>query len=42
MGMRALRGGKGQSLTIHAASDAVRRLAELLAWDTDPDVEVPA
>ena len=42
VGMRALRGRKGQPLTIHAASDAVRRLAELLAWDTDPDVEVPA
>ncbi len=41
-GMRALRGRKGQQLTIHAASDAVRRLAELLAWDTDPDVEVRA
>jgi hypothetical protein len=41
-GMRALRGRKGQALTIHAASDAVRRLAELLAWDTDPDVEVRA
>ena len=41
-GMRALRGRKGQPLTIHAASDAVRRLAELLAWDTDPDVEVLA
>jgi ABC-type transporter Mla MlaB component len=42
IGMRALRGRKGQQLTIHAASDAVRRLAELLAWDTDPDVEVAA
>ncbi len=41
-GMRALRGRKGQPLTIHGASDSVRRLAELLAWDTDPDVEVRA
>jgi ABC-type transporter Mla MlaB component len=41
-GMRALRGRKGQPLRITAASDQVRRLAELLAWDTDPGVEVPA
>jgi ABC-type transporter Mla MlaB component len=39
-GMRALRGRKGQPVTIHAASDAVRRMAELLAWDTDPTVDV--
>ena len=41
-GMRALRGRKGQPLRITAASDQVRRLTELLAWDTDPGVEVPA
>jgi anti-anti-sigma regulatory factor len=41
-GMRALRGRAGQPLTIAGASDAVKRLAEILAWDTDPDVELPA
>jgi ABC-type transporter Mla MlaB component len=41
-GMRALRGRKGQRLTILAASEPVLRLAELLAWDTDPGVDVPA
>jgi ABC-type transporter Mla MlaB component len=39
-GMRALRGRKGQRLTISPASDAVRRLLELLAWDTDPAIEL--
>jgi hypothetical protein len=39
-GMRALRGRKGQRLTISPGSDAVRRLLALLAWDTDPDIEV--
>ena len=39
-GMRALRAQKGQRLTISPASDAVRRLLALLAWDTDPDVEL--
>jgi STAS domain-containing protein len=39
-GMRALRGRRGQRLTISPASDAVRRLLALLAWDTDPDVEL--
>jgi ABC-type transporter Mla MlaB component len=39
-GMRALRAQKGQRLTISPASDAVRQLLELLAWDTDPDVEL--
>jgi ABC-type transporter Mla MlaB component len=39
-GMRALRGRTGQRLTISLASDAVRRLLALLAWDTDPDVEL--
>jgi ABC-type transporter Mla MlaB component len=40
-GMRALRGRIGQPVTIAGASDTVRRLAELLAWDTDPDVQLP-
>jgi anti-anti-sigma regulatory factor len=39
-GMRALRAHPGQRLTISPASDAVRRLLALLAWDTDPDVEL--
>ena len=39
-GMRALRGRKGQRLTITPASDAVRRLLELLGWDTDPAIEL--
>jgi ABC-type transporter Mla MlaB component len=39
-GMRALRGRTGQPVTIAGASEPVRRLAELLAWDTDPDVEL--
>jgi anti-anti-sigma regulatory factor len=39
-GMRALRGRKGQRLTITPASEAVRRLLALLAWDTDPGVEL--
>jgi ABC-type transporter Mla MlaB component len=41
-GMRALRGRSGQTVAIAGASEAVTRLAELLAWDTDPDVELPA
>ncbi len=41
-GMRALRGRKGQALTIDGASRSVRRLLGLLAWDTDPGVEVVA
>jgi anti-anti-sigma regulatory factor len=40
IGMRTLRGQKGQPLTITAASRPVRRLLELLAWDTDPGVEL--
>jgi hypothetical protein len=40
--MRALRGRTGQSLTIVAASPAVRRLLALLTWDTDPAIEVLA
>jgi hypothetical protein len=39
-GMRALRGHKGQRLTISPGSDAVRRLLALLAWDTDPEIEL--
>jgi ABC-type transporter Mla MlaB component len=39
-GMRALRAHKGRRLTISPASDAVRQLLALLAWDTDPDVEL--
>jgi ABC-type transporter Mla MlaB component len=39
-GMRALRGRTGQRLTIRGASGAVRRLLALLAWDTDPGIEV--
>jgi anti-anti-sigma factor len=39
-GMRALRGRKGQGLTISASSESVRRLVGLLAWDTDPTVEL--
>jgi len=39
-GMRALRGHKGQRLTISGTSAAVRRMLQMLAWDTDPDVEV--
>ena len=40
-GMRALRGRAGQRLIIDHASEAVTRLAVLLAWDTDPDVDLP-
>jgi ABC-type transporter Mla MlaB component len=39
-GMRALRGRRGQPLTIAPASNAVRRLLALLAWDTDPGIEL--
>src|SRR4051794_4357131 len=41
-GMRALRGHKGQRLTISGASAPVQRMLRMLAWDTDPDVEVLA
>jgi anti-anti-sigma regulatory factor len=38
-GMRALRGRPGErSLAIDAASKAVRRLGDLMGWDTDPGV----
>ena len=39
-GMRALRGRVGRPIHITAASESVRRLVDLLAWDTDPDVAV--
>jgi anti-anti-sigma regulatory factor len=39
-GMRALRGRKGQRLTISPGSDAVRRLLALLGWDTDPGIDL--
>ena len=39
-GMRALRGHTGRQLIITSASPAVRRLLALLAWDTDPAVEL--
>ena len=39
-GMRALRGAAGRRLVITSASDPVRRLLALLAWDTDPEVEL--
>jgi hypothetical protein len=39
-GLRALRPKPGQRLKITEASSAVRRLVALLAWDTDPDVEM--
>jgi ABC-type transporter Mla MlaB component len=41
-GMRALRGRTGQAVAIDGASEPVMRLAELLAWDTDPDVDLRA
>jgi ABC-type transporter Mla MlaB component len=38
-GMRALRGRPGErSIAIVAASEAVRRLSDLMGWDTDPGV----
>jgi ABC-type transporter Mla MlaB component len=39
-GLRALRGRKGQRLRIQAASEPVRRLIALLAWDSDPAIEL--
>jgi ABC-type transporter Mla MlaB component len=41
-GMRAMRRRVGQPLTIAGASASVRRMLGLLAWDTDPEVEVLA
>jgi anti-anti-sigma factor len=39
-GMRALRGRKGQRLSLEASSQTVRQLIALMGWDTDPDVMV--
>jgi hypothetical protein len=39
-GMRALRGSRGRHLTIDGASEAVRQILALLAWDTDPAIEL--
>jgi ABC-type transporter Mla MlaB component len=39
-GLRALRGRNGQRLAITSASQPVRRLLELLGWDTDPGIEI--
>jgi ABC-type transporter Mla MlaB component len=41
-GMRAIRRHTGRPLTIAGASVSVRRMLGLLAWDTDPEVEVLA
>jgi hypothetical protein len=38
--MRALRGRAGRRLKIVGASETVRRLHALLAWDTDPAIEL--
>jgi len=39
VGMRELRGRPGErSIAIVAASEAVRRLSDLMGWDTDPGV----
>ncbi len=39
VGMRELRGRPGErSIAIVAASEAVRRLSDLMGWDTDPEV----
>jgi ABC-type transporter Mla MlaB component len=39
-GLRALRGKNRQRLTITSASQPVRRLLELLGWDTEPGIEI--
>jgi len=39
-GLRALRGKRGQRLTITSASQPMRRLLVLLGWDTDPGIEI--
>jgi ABC-type transporter Mla MlaB component len=41
-GIRMLRGPTDHVLTISAASEPVRRLVELLGWDTDPAVKIAA
>ena len=39
VGMRELRGRPAErSIAIFAASEAVRRLSDLMGWDTDPEV----
>jgi ABC-type transporter Mla MlaB component len=40
-GLRALRGPLRRPLTITSISTPVRRLLTLIAWDTDPDVDLP-
>jgi ABC-type transporter Mla MlaB component len=40
-GLRALRPSAGHKLRIIEASSVVRRLIDLLAWDTDSEVDVP-
>jgi hypothetical protein len=40
--MRALRGHTSQPLTIAGASPTVHRMLRLLAWDSDPGVDVLA
>jgi ABC-type transporter Mla MlaB component len=39
-GIRALRGRTRQAITIVDASPPARRLMELIAWDTDPGIEI--
>jgi ABC-type transporter Mla MlaB component len=39
-GMRALRGRKGQRVSISAASEPVRQLFALMAWDSDDDIDL--
>jgi ABC-type transporter Mla MlaB component len=39
-GIRALRGRTHQAITIVDASPPARRLMELVAWDTDPAIEI--
>ncbi|HEX7300812.1 MAG TPA: MEDS domain-containing protein, partial [Solirubrobacteraceae bacterium] len=39
-GMRALRGRKGQRVSISAASEPVRQLFALMAWDTDDGIDL--
>lgn len=41
-GLRALRSSATDGLTISAASPTIRRIIELLGWDTDPGVRVVA
>ena len=39
-GLRALRGAGHRTITIAAPSDAVLQLADLLGWDSDPEIEL--